>query len=424
MTSKKHRAIALFAGIIICILAIECALRIVGAIYAHRSVTDQGTRNSAQYTILCVGDSVTFGIGAPRTQSYPAQLERLLNAKESERTYTVINRGRPGQNTAQLVETLEGDIREVEPDIVTVLTGGANLWNYWGYQAYRQRGKFLSWMHDQLYRIRLYKLVKLLSMNIRSKTQRKEPDKYPPLQALIPDEETIDLSDESIATAHKTRNSETYWKIGRAYMEKGDYDQALNWFQEGISIDPTFSRNYEAIGWLYYQQKLYDKALPWFMKALDRSPSGLHCYDGIAQVFSGLHLYSEAVDFFSKEKVRNPAANDFMLMFKLKKKMLIEREVKQWVQVDIGKIISIYAKRNIKIILQNYPDEYLIDGILWKVANKYGIPFVNHSQVFTQILEKRASRGQYFVPGGHPNARGYGVMAANILKTLKETLPQ
>jgi tetratricopeptide (TPR) repeat protein len=370
-----------------------------------------------------VGDSVTFGLGAPRTQSYPAQLERLLNTKESKRTYTVINRGRPGQNTAQLLETLEGDIREVEPDIVTVLTGGANLWNYWGYQAYRHRSRFPSRIYDQLYRIRLYKLVKLLCLNIPSKTQRKEPNKYPPLQALIPDEETIDLSDESIATAHKTRNSETYWKIGRAYMEKGDYDQALNWFQEGISMDPTFSRNYEAIGWLYYQQKLYDKALPWFMKALDRSPSGLHCYDGIAQVFSGLHLYSEAVDFFSKEKARNPAANDFMLMFKLKKKMLIEREVKQWVQVDIGKMISICAKRNIKIILQNYPDEYLIDGIFWKVGNKYGIPFVNHSQVFTQILEKRASRGQYFFPDGHPNARGYGVMASNIWKTLKETFP-
>jgi tetratricopeptide (TPR) repeat protein len=370
-----------------------------------------------------VGDSVTFGLGAPRTQSYPAQLERLLNAKESKRTYTVINRGRPGQNTAQLLETLEGDIREVEPDIVLILTGGANLWNYWGYQAYRQRGKYLSWMHDQLYRIRLYKLVKLLCLNIPSKTQRKEPNKHASIQALEPDEETIDLSDESIATAHKTRSSETYWKIGRAYMEKGDYDQALNWFQEGISMDPTFSRNYEAIGWLYNEQKLYKQALYWFKKALEISPSGLHCYDGIAQVFSGLHLYSEAVDFFSKEKVRNPAANDFMLMFKLKKKMLIEREVKQWVQVDIGKMISICAKRNIKIILQNYPDEYLIDGILWKVANKYGIPFVNHSQVFTQILEKRASRGQYFFPDGHPNARGYGVMASNIWKTLKETFP-
>ena len=426
MTSKKHRAIAFFAGIIICILAIECALRIVGAIYAHRSVTDQGTRNPSQYTILCVGDSVTFGLGAPRTQSYPAQLERLLNAKESKRTYTVINRGRPGQNTAQLLETLEGDIREVEPDIVTVLTGGSNLWNYWGYQAYRQRGKYLSWMHDQLYRIRLYKLVKLLCLNIPSKTQRKEPNKHASIQALEPDEETIDLSDESIATAHKTRSSETYWKIGRAYMEKGDYDQALNWFREGINIDPMFSRNYEAIGWLYYQQKLYDKALPWFMKALDRSPSDPHCYDGIAQIFSELLLYDEAIDFFTKEKAQNPVAKDFLLMFKLKEEMDILKEVKQWVQQDVGRILSVCAKYNIRIILQSYHLEHRLEhvgfnDIFRKVAKKNGIPFVDHSSIFSRILKEGASREQYLVPDGHPNARGYGVMATNIYNTLQES---
>ena len=420
MTSKKHRAIAFFAGIIICILAIECALRIVGAIYAHRSVTDQGTRNPSQYTILCVGDSVTFGIGAPRTQSYPAQLERLLNARESERTYTVINRGRPGQNTALLLETLEGDIREVEPDIVLILTGGANLWNYWGYQAYRQRGKFLSWMHDQLYRIRLYKLVKLLCQNIRSKARHIEPSRHESIQALEPDEETIDLSDESIATARDSRNSKVYCAIGRAYMEKGDYDQALNWFQEGISIDPTFSQNYECIGWLYYRQKLYKKALPWFMKALDRSPSDPHCYDGIAQIFSELFLYDEAIDFFTKEKARNPVAKDFLLMFKLKERMDILKEVNQWIQQDVGRILSVCAKYNIRIILQNYFGEDVVDGVLRKVGNRHGIPFVDHVRVFSRILKEGVSHEQYFVPDGHPNARGYGVMATNIYNTLQE----
>jgi len=426
VTTKKHRAIAFFAGIIICILAIECALRIVGAIYAHRSVTDQGTRNPAQYTILCVGDSVTFGLGAPRTQSYPAQLERLLNAEESKRTYTVINRGRPGQNTAQLLKTLEGDIREVEPDIVTVLTGGANLWNYWGYQAYRQRSRFPSRIYDQLYRIRLYKLVKLLCLNIPSKTQRKKPNKYPPLQALIPDEETIDLSDESIATARDSRNSKVYCAIGRAYMEKGDYDQALNWFREGINIDPMFEMNYIFIGWLYNEQKLYKQALYWFKKALEISPSDPHCYDGIAQIFNELLLYSEAIDFFTKEKERNPVAKDFLLMYKLKEEMDILKEVKQWVQENLERIISLCAKYNARIILQSYHLEHRLeyvslDDTFRKVANKNGIPFVDHSSIFSRILKEGASREQYFVPDGHPNARGYGVMATNIYNTLQES---
>jgi len=423
MNRKKHRAVAFLAGIVVCLLAMELILRVVGAIYAHRSESDEVIKDPAQCTILCVGDSVTFGIGAPRIQSYPAQLQRLLNAKESKRVFTVVNRGRPGQNTSQLIETLEGDIREVEPSIVLILTGGANLWNYWGYQTYRQQSRFLSSIYNQLYRIRLFKLVKLLFQNIRSKDQHIEPNKQEYIKALEPDEETIDLSEESIAIARDIPNSEVYCEIGTAYMEREDYDQALNWFREGINIDPSFSENYMAIGWLYYRQKLLEKALPWFMKALEINPSDPHCYDGIAQIFSQLFLYEEAIDFFRKEKARNPVAKDFLLMFKLNNERLIERKINRWVQVDIAKIISICAKHNIKIILQNYPHEIgLFDEVRRKVADKHGIPFVDHKRVFSRILEEGGSREQHFVPDEHPNARGYGVMAANILKTLKETV--
>ena len=463
MTSKKHRAIALFAGIIICILAIECALRIVGAIYAHRSVTDQGTRNPSQYTILCVGDSVTFGLGAPRTQSYPAQLERLLNAKESKRTYTVINRGRPGQNTAQLLETLEGDIREVEPDIVTVLTGCANQSNYYGYRAHRERtrkegDRFLSWMHDKLYRIRLYKLVKLLCWNIQNKTQQGAQNKQPQPERLDTHEEIsrqeMDLPDELMTDAV---NSKNYCTIGREYMDKGDYDQALQfflsgiqanasdpglyssigdlfrergqydvarrWYQKGIGIDSTFRQNYEGIGWLYIGKRQYKQALSWFKKALEVTHSDTlspYCYEGIAHAFRDLRLYSEAMDFFRKEKRRNPLANDYLLMFK---KRHIEKEVQQWIQQDIGRILSLCAKYNVRIILQNYPGEDVVDDVLRNVASKRDIPFVDHSSIFSRIRKEGASREQYFVPDGHPNVRGYGVMATNIWNTLKETFP-
>ena len=281
-------------------------------------------------------------------------------------------------------------------------------------------------MHDQLYRIRLYKLVKLLCLNIPSKTQRKEPNKHASIQALEPDEETIDLSDESIATARDSRNSKVYCAIGRAYMEKGDYDQALNWFREGINIDPMFEMNYIFIGWLYNEQKLYKQALYWFKKALEISPSDPHCYDGIAQIFNELLLYSEAIDFFTKEKERNPVAKDFLLMYKLKEEMDILKEVKQWVQENLERIISLCAKYNARIILQSYHLEHRLeyvslDDTFRKVANKNGIPFVDHSSIFSRILKEGASREQYFVPDGHPNARGYGVMATNIYNTLQES---
>jgi tetratricopeptide (TPR) repeat protein len=254
-----------------------------------------------------------------------------------------------------------------------------------------------------------------------------EPNKYESIQALERDEETIDLSDESIATAHNSRNSETYWKIGRAYMERGDYDQALNWFQEGISIDPTFRMNYIYIGSLYRERKQHKKALYWFNKALEATPadpSDHHAYDAIATVFRDLGLYSKAIDFFKKEEARNPVAKDFLLVYGEGKEENIGKKVKQWVQEDIERIIPLCAKYNVGIIFQSYPDywgKYIVDDAIRMIANKHGIPFVHHGRVFSRIQMEGISLEQYFVPDGHPNARGYGVMATNIYNTLQES---
>jgi tetratricopeptide (TPR) repeat protein len=257
-----------------------------------------------------------------------------------------------------------------------------------------------------------------------------EPNKYESIQALERDEETIDLSDESIATAHNSRNSETYWKIGRAYMERGDYDQALNWFREGINIDPMFEMNYIFIGWLYREQKQHKKALYWFKKALEvtpADPSDHHAYDAIATAFYDLGLFSEAIDFFTKEKTRNPVAKDFLLVYGEGKEKNIQKKVKQWVQEDLERIISLCAKHNTTTILQNYPDysnkdlNNLINDVVKDLANKHSFYFVEQCRIFSRILKEGASREQYFIPDGHPNARGYGVMATNIYNTLQES---
>jgi len=133
---KKHQIAIFLAGMVVCLLVLEITLRIVGAIYAHRSESDEVIKYPAQCTILCVGDSETFGIGAPRIQSYPAQLQRFLNTGALQNKFNVINRGRPGQNSAQLLMRLEEYLREIRPDIVTVLIGGANQSNFSGYREY------------------------------------------------------------------------------------------------------------------------------------------------------------------------------------------------------------------------------------------------------------------------------------------------
>ena len=429
MNRKKNRLVAFLAGIVVCLLAMELILRVIGAIYAYRSESDEVIKDPAQCTILCVGDSVTFGLGAPRIQSYPAQLQRLLNTGTPQKKINVINRGRPGYNTTLLLETLSYDIREAKPDIVLILTGGANSWNFLGYRVYRQQNKFLSFMSDQLYKVHLYKLIKLLLRNIRYRNRDSVQNKHDSIRAIEPPRETIDLSAESIIAARKSKAPKVYCLIGEAYMKKGDYDQALNWFHEGINVDPTFPMSYNFIGRVYREQKQFNKALYWFKKGLEATPTDAldhHAYGMVATGFFNLGLYDEAIEFFKKEESRHPAAKDFLLMYGEGDKKKVQKRVKEWLRDDFGKILSICEKHKATTLIQNYPNYWdkelndLIDDVLLDLSNQYDFYFVNHYRVFRQLKEKGDTYKKHFVPDGHPNKNGYGVMAANVFKMLKE----
>jgi lysophospholipase L1-like esterase len=74
-------------------------------------------------TILCVGDSNTYGFNVDPDQSYPSQLERRLNGAAR-----VINLGFPGVNSSQLQARLPRMLAATQPDIVFALVGVTDLW--------------------------------------------------------------------------------------------------------------------------------------------------------------------------------------------------------------------------------------------------------------------------------------------------------
>jgi acyl-CoA thioesterase-1 len=72
--------------------------------------------------IICFGDSLTFGTGAPRGKSYPAQLAEMIGQP-------VINSGVPGDTTARALLRLERDVLTKSPRIVLITLGGNDLKN-------------------------------------------------------------------------------------------------------------------------------------------------------------------------------------------------------------------------------------------------------------------------------------------------------
>ncbi len=73
-------------------------------------------------TVICFGDSLTYGTGADQGKDYPSQLSEMI-AKP------VINAGVPGDTTARALKRLQRDVLARSPDVVLITLGGNDLKN-------------------------------------------------------------------------------------------------------------------------------------------------------------------------------------------------------------------------------------------------------------------------------------------------------
>jgi lysophospholipase L1-like esterase len=71
-------------------------------------------------TILAFGDSLTYGSGAPKDESYPAVLQRLSGRQ-------VINAGNPGEVSRDGLTRLSDLLEQTQPDLLVLCHGGNDL---------------------------------------------------------------------------------------------------------------------------------------------------------------------------------------------------------------------------------------------------------------------------------------------------------
>lgn len=78
--------------------------------------------NLSGRTIICFGDSLTYGTGAGKEMNYPSQLSKMIGRP-------VINAGVPGDTTTRALQRLERDVIAISPDLVLITLGGNDLKN-------------------------------------------------------------------------------------------------------------------------------------------------------------------------------------------------------------------------------------------------------------------------------------------------------
>jgi lysophospholipase L1-like esterase len=122
----RARLAALLGGTLVFLLLLELLLRL--AAWGLERTLPRRAAPETRRAILCVGDSFTYGLGAPAGQDYPSQLERLIEERHPDAGIVVVNRGRPGFTSSEVLQRLESDLQEMMPLAVVLLVGMNNLW--------------------------------------------------------------------------------------------------------------------------------------------------------------------------------------------------------------------------------------------------------------------------------------------------------
>ncbi len=171
-----HKALVFLIGLMMALLLVELALFIVGRVYTSEpqitnTLQEPGKLSQADLIIACFGDSHTFGVGASsKSKTYPSQLERILSTQFPELKIRVVNHGEPGTNSSQHVKFMKWylPLYPRPPDVVFVLSFGANDWNLTDCSAIVQgyaRLPLSKHLYRNLERTRIGKLAILLKLN-------------------------------------------------------------------------------------------------------------------------------------------------------------------------------------------------------------------------------------------------------------------
>ena len=88
-----------------------------------RQSPEQPLVKQTHYRVLCLGESTTADMEYMGRESYPAQLESILNERADGVSFTVVNGGMPATTTDAILKELPKNLDLHHPDIVVAMMG-------------------------------------------------------------------------------------------------------------------------------------------------------------------------------------------------------------------------------------------------------------------------------------------------------------
>lgn len=421
-------------GVLIALFLIEFGLYLSGKFYRLDRAGNNaaGQKESGLVKILCLGDSWTFGLGAEKGHSYPSQLERMLNADNPD-SVVVYNGGWPGATSSKVFENLEQDLQKYSPHILIILIGGNDKYlveNNPDLLLFKDDGlkSLIYRLERYLARYRVYKLFKrgldalfVKAWERRLRTKFKTTD----ASVLFRSEE----GEGEILAAKTRKELKRYIDLAEEHFNQSRLDSAVNGYKKAVALMPDTVDGYLGLGWTYSALGKHRLAADEFEKVLKIDPRNQDALRRLTEMYFWLgekHAMQETLEkylYLNPEDI--PRFLPFLRYgpFSAEDMESEESLVFEITAFNLKNIIDFARKREIEVIIQNYPTPYDPDSpsLVSGIASEKGVFFADNKAVF---LGLEASEGyqyeDYFAQDGHCNGRGYAVIARNIYNIIKD----
>ena len=170
-TTAQQKASLILLGIFSTLVLLEIVLRIGGFLFTLR----QDWRNHAalssaheEFRILCISESTT-ALGGEN--SYPSQLENILNRQGLKQRFKVINKGLVSRTSMDILAELNRNLDRTQPDLVISMIGVNDPHSLVTENSWDAR------LEQCLQKFRAYHFFKLLGMHISQRTQAAKDDR-------------------------------------------------------------------------------------------------------------------------------------------------------------------------------------------------------------------------------------------------------
>ncbi|MDD5745974.1 MAG: GDSL-type esterase/lipase family protein [Candidatus Omnitrophica bacterium] len=478
--SSGNKILLVIGGIVLAFCLIEAGLHIGSFFNIRASLpgNDFSKLAADEYVIVCLGDSFTYGIGAGRSRSYPAQLSRILNKRAGRHVFRVINLGVPGSNSTQAVITLKKLLTRLTPDMVIVLAGINDENNF-----SRVIGK-AAWAgirsKSVLAHSRIYKFFSISRENISGALRRAGQNRdevHVPRSVFAGNDAGKLIGCGNIARNYgKYREAELLYlkalridpenaaatvELGRCLKLRGEYtgacavliglirrdprrEQALNEIQDilvrennpdhSVQVysdlaaefpgEPYFSRQrlwaYELRAGAELSNRRFPEALADYAKLVEFDPENTAARRQIVRIRKKV-ARSVWIPYYVFEPRGNPIMNLFRVG--IARHIADDKEIAGTILSDnLAQICEICRLHGIRLLFSGYPDEVPLP--MREAAQRYAVPLVEHAERFA-VCGAAAVPLRFFVSENdtHCTSEGYRVMAENIAECIMNSEP-